>query len=126
MAPYQIKCDLDYLKKNDIFFSIQTDADASNHKNRKIFPICVQYFTIADGITNKIIDFVENADESAKGMSLMVQNSLEKVNLSIGNITSLSADNTNSNFGKKNEKNSLYTNLKEKNHDIIIIRTYNA
>ena len=56
---------MDDLKQHDppLFFGIQTDA--SNHKNMKMFPVCVQYFSLEHGTVTYIIDFFENADESA-------------------------------------------------------------
>lgn len=42
-------------------FSIQTDA--SNKCNRIMFPLAVQYFSPECGVTNKMLDFMENADE---------------------------------------------------------------
>lgn len=42
-------------------FSIQTDA--SNQGNRKMFPFAVQFFSPECGVTNKMLDFIENADE---------------------------------------------------------------
>lgn len=114
MAPHQLSEDIKYIKENNVLFSIQVDA--SNHKNRKMFPICIQYYTMNERVTNKIIDFVENSDETAAGMSSMVQESLNKLSLNLKNVISLSADNTNSNFGKNN---SLYTNLKHQNNEIL-------
>ena len=47
-------------------FSIQTVA--SNKGNKKMFPLAVQYFSPVCGVTNKMLDFMENADESAAGI----------------------------------------------------------
>ncbi|XP_010775704.1 pre-mRNA-processing factor 40 homolog A, partial [Notothenia coriiceps] len=43
-------------------------TDASNKGNRKMFPLAVQYFTPESGVTNKMLDFIENPDESAAGI----------------------------------------------------------
>lgn len=66
MSPFQLEQDLSYLKTKKIIFSIQTDA--SNNKNRKFIPICTQYFSKENGRENKLIDFIENANETALGM----------------------------------------------------------
>lgn len=95
-------------------FAIQTDT--SNRKNVKLFPLCVQYFCKNDGLCNKIIDFYENADETADGMLNAIQNSLNRLRLSFRNVSALSADNTNSNFGSKH---SLYTNIFKVNNTIL-------
>ncbi|GAA6102742.1 uncharacterized protein LOC113746684 [Tachysurus ichikawai] len=61
-------------------FSIQTDA--SNEGNRKMFPLAVQYFRPETGICNKMLDFGENADESA-GIMDYIEQSLDKFGLSL-------------------------------------------
>lgn len=48
-------------------FSIQTDA--SNKGNRKMFPLAVQYLRPESGLCNKMLDFGENADKSAAGIT---------------------------------------------------------
>uniref|UniRef100_H3B0R4 Uncharacterized protein n=1 Tax=Latimeria chalumnae TaxID=7897 RepID=H3B0R4_LATCH len=60
-------------------FAIQTDA--SNKGNHKMFPIAVQFFTPQNGLLNRMIDFVENPDESANGTIKCIINSLENVEL---------------------------------------------
>lgn len=57
-------------------FSIQTDA--SNQGNRKMFPFAVQFFSPECGVTNKMLDFIENADESAAGIVDLIEQSLDK------------------------------------------------
>jgi hypothetical protein len=79
------------LKNGNIFFGIQIDA--SNVKNRKFFPITVQYFDTAKGILNKIINFIENPDETATGMFKSIEKTLLNLNLSFENVSCLSADN---------------------------------
>ena len=100
LAPFVMNNLISYLTSNNVYFGIQTDA--SNRKNRKFFPVCIQYFDKVDGIQNRILDFAENSDESAMGMFNMVQKVLESLKLDIKNVVCLSADNTNSNFGKHN------------------------
>ena len=70
-------------------FSIQTDA--SNKGNRKMFPLAVQYFSPECGVTNKMLDFIENADESAAGIVALTEQSLDKFGLSLDHVTAFSA-----------------------------------
>jgi hypothetical protein len=68
LAPRSVQDFIDVLKdpaKSSNFFSIATDA--SNHKNRKIFPLVVRYFDPLSGIKNTLLDFIEQADETACG-----------------------------------------------------------
>ena len=97
-----------------LLFSIQTDA--SNKGNRKMFPFAVQYFTPESGVTNKMLDFIENPDESAAGIVALLEQSLDKFGLSLDQVTAFSADNTNVNYGIHN---SVYTNLKKKHNDLL-------
>ena len=99
---------MDDLKQHDpsLIFGIQTDA--SNHENLKMFPVCIQYFSLEHGTVTYIIDFFENADESAGGMLTCLKNTLDNLQLDWKRVSCLSADNTNCNVG---EKHSLYINV---------------
>ena len=92
---------MDDLKQHDppLFFGIQTDA--SNHKNMKMFPVCVQYFSLEHGTVIYIIDFFENADESADGMFTCLKNTMDNLQLDWKRVSCVSADNANCNFGEK-------------------------
>lgn len=105
---------VEHLRNNNVFFAIQTDA--SNVKNRKFFPISVQYFDINKGMANKIINFLENPDETALGMYKIIDQTLKNLNLSYNNISAFSADNCNANFGANN---SLFTELRLVNDGLI-------
>lgn len=95
-------------------FSIQTDAQ--NKGNRKVFPLAVQYFRPETGICNKMLDFGENADESAAGIMDYIEQSLDKFGLSLDQVTAYSADSTNVNYGIHN---SVFTNLKKKQKGLL-------
>lgn len=57
-------------------YSIQTDA--WNKGNRKMFLLAVQYFRPETGICNKMLDYGENANESAAGIVDFLEQSLDK------------------------------------------------
>ncbi|XP_047201966.1 uncharacterized protein LOC124855884 [Girardinichthys multiradiatus] len=99
---------------NLLHFSLHTDA--SNKGNWKMFPLAVQFFTSENGVVNKVIDFVENPDESAEGIVKMIQSSLENVGLSLDHVSAFSADNTNVNYGIHN---SVFTKLRDANSEIL-------
>ena len=107
---------MDDLKQHDptLFFGIQTNA--SNHKNMKMFPVSVQYFSLEHGTVTYIIDFFENADESADEMFTCLKNTMDNLQLDWKRVSCLSADNANCNFG---EKHSLYINVRTLNDGII-------
>lgn len=83
--------------QNISFFSVTTDT--SNKGNKKMYPIVVQYFCPQNGCQIKLLDFFEQACETADGISNSVLGTLEKHNLSMSKVSAFSADNTNSNFG---------------------------
>lgn len=116
LAPKAVEEVIKKLKmpQNPLPFSIQTDA--SNKGNRKMFPLAVQFFRADTGITHKLVDFVESADESAKGILSTIQRSLENLGLSLDNVSAFSADNTNVNYGIHN---SVYSKLKQCNANIL-------
>ncbi|CAH2088722.1 unnamed protein product [Euphydryas editha] len=113
LGPHALQTVLDELNQG-VFYCIQSDA--SNRKNIKLFPLVAQYFTVENGIQNKLIDFYENHDESADGMFNAIKNSLTKHNIPMEKISALSADNCNANFGIRH---SLFTNMQTIIPDII-------
>lgn len=119
LAPKIIDDVLQRVKRNDVYFSVQIDA--SNHKNRKFIPLVVQYFSLEKGIQNKLVDFYEVTEETADSLFLYLKKSLQSLGLSFENVTSLSADNTNYNFGCKN---SIYTRMNSENPRIIKANCY--
>lgn len=72
---------LDDLKHHDpsLFFCLQIDA--SNRKNMKMFPLSVQYFNKKYGLRTCLVDFFENANESADGMFEHLKNLMSNLGL---------------------------------------------
>lgn len=90
-------------------------TDTSNKGNKKMYPIGVQYFCLQYGCQIKLLDFFEQACETADGISNSVLRTLEKHNLSMSKVSAFSADNTNSNFGCRR---SAFTLLQSYNKNI--------
>lgn len=100
---------------NPLPFSLQTDA--LNKGNQKMFPLAVQFFTPENGVVNKVIDFVENPDDSAEGIVKTIHSSLDNMGLSLWvYVSAFSADNANVNYGRHN---SVFTKLREGNSGIL-------
>lgn len=117
LAPRSVQDFIDVLKdpaKSSNFFSIATDA--SNHKNRKIFPLVVRYFDPLSGVKNRLLDFIEQADETANATHNLIKSSLDTHKLDIKNLTSYCADNANVNYGKHN---SVFKLLQEDNKNVL-------
>lgn len=114
LGPYAVESVINNLNDEDVFYCLQRDA--SNKKNIKLFPLVVQYFSINNGIQNKLLDFYENSNESADGMFAAIKESMDSYNLSFNQVSGLSADNCNANYGIHH---SLYTNIKKEAPDLI-------
>ncbi|XP_067214547.1 protein FAM200B-like [Linepithema humile] len=88
--------------KNISFVSISTDS--SNHGNKKLFPIVVQYFDhIQGGIQVRMLDLQEINNETAETVTSLIEGVITKHNLN-KKIIAFSGDNTNTNFGGLNRK----------------------
>ncbi|PNF17541.1 hypothetical protein B7P43_G15823 [Cryptotermes secundus] len=96
------------------FFSLATNA--SNRSNRKMFPVCIRYFDPLKGVQNKLLDFVESAEETSMAITGLVLQSLEKHNLDVNTVSSYCADTANANYGKTH---SLYQLLRSKNPNLL-------
>jgi hypothetical protein len=86
LAPRSVHGFIDVLKdpaKSSNFFSIATDV--SNHKHRKIFPLVVRYFDPLSGVENRLLDFIEQADETANVIHNWIKSSLDTHKLDIKN-----------------------------------------
>lgn len=81
-----------------------------------MFPLAVQFFTPEKGVVNRLVDFVENPDESAEGIVNSILSSLENMGLTLDPVSAFSADNANVNYGIHN---SVFTKLKERNSKIM-------
>jgi hypothetical protein len=49
------------------FYSLANDA--SNHGDKKLFPIAVRYWTHKNGVENKVLDFYDDPDETSAGIT---------------------------------------------------------
>ena len=96
------------------YFSLSTDA--SHMKNRKMFPICLQYFTIDSGINKKLLDFVEQNDEKSAEIADMLISNLNDKGLEVKNVSAYSADNASVNYGCQK---SVFTALHSVNNNIV-------
>ena len=81
-----------------------------------MFPVCVQYINKEFGTVNYIIDFLENADESANGMFICLRSTMNNVELDWKRVSCFSADNANCKFGINY---FLYTNILTLNNGIL-------
>ena len=112
LAPQSLKMVLEEM--HDVAFAVATDA--SNHGNRKMFPVAVQYFHCKKGVQNKLIDFYEDPDETAEAVSQKLVDVIANHGLQIQNVSAYTADNASVNYGKNN---SVYRMLTSRNPSIM-------
>jgi hypothetical protein len=112
LSPFSIENHLQNL--SDKKFSIATDA--SNKGNIKLFPVCIQYFSISEGIKNFVIDFYEDSNESSFNIYSNIKKIMISHNLKFENIISYAADNASVNYGIHN---SVFKNFNSENRFIV-------
>ncbi|XP_031329485.1 uncharacterized protein LOC116170636 [Photinus pyralis] len=117
LAPKSIEDVLEDMQVNtDTSSPFSVLSDASNKGNQKLFPVAVRYFSVKNGIQNKLLDFVENNDESSASVTNSIVKSLQKCSLKISDISSYSADNASVNYGVHN---SVFTKLLDLNAELL-------
>jgi hypothetical protein len=97
-------------------FFVSTDASNLKKKNRKMFPVCIQYFCFKTGVNKKLLDFVELNDEHSGEVVEMLQTAIEDCGLDVQNVSAYSADNASVNFGRRK---SVFTGLQSINANIV-------
>uniref|UniRef100_H3ABK6 Uncharacterized protein n=1 Tax=Latimeria chalumnae TaxID=7897 RepID=H3ABK6_LATCH len=70
LAPYSIQKHLDYIKANDLYFSLATDA--SNKGSTKCFPLVLRYFNFEEGIQHFLLDFYSDSHESSQTVAMEI------------------------------------------------------
>lgn len=114
LAPESVRATIETLKDGKLPFSIASDA--SNMKNRKMFPLLIQYFSVKEGVQSRLLDFYEDAKEDASAITTALRNRLDKLGLPLSSVSSYSADNANVNYGRHH---SVYQLLKDHAPNIV-------
>lgn len=76
-----------------------------------MYPVSVRYFSIKSGVTDRLIDFYEDFDETSDGISRKLLQVLEENGLETRNLVSYGADNASVNYGKHH---SVFVSLQAK------------
>uniref|UniRef100_A0A8C6U2L6 HAT C-terminal dimerisation domain-containing protein n=1 Tax=Neogobius melanostomus TaxID=47308 RepID=A0A8C6U2L6_9GOBI len=83
----------------DVTF-VSVAADTSNRKAVKLLPVVIRYFTLTEGVSVKILNFVSLPGETSTLLFNEVERSLSAFGL-MDKVIGFCADNTNTNFGGK-------------------------
>ncbi|ODM87768.1 hypothetical protein Ocin01_18914 [Orchesella cincta] len=85
---------------------INAAVDCSNHKNVKLMPVMIRYFTVPEGVKVRMIDIHSLPGETAEIITTAVLKTLKEFSLS-DKLIGICADNTNTNFGGVNRKGKV-------------------
>ena len=75
LYPFSMELTLSELK-NGVPFSLATDA--SNKGNRKMYPVALQFFSVEEGLSFKILDFYEDPFEDSTSIHKKLSEVLQK------------------------------------------------
>lgn len=115
LGPASIEGTVKYLQSG-VYYSVSTDA--SNHGPIKMFPLVIRYYTPETDVKTCVLDFYDDANETAIAIHNNIVKRLGNFNTDLKNLTSYSADNTNVNFGGKH---SVFKLLQNNNDKIIAV-----
>uniref|UniRef100_A0A914WM39 Uncharacterized protein n=2 Tax=Plectus sambesii TaxID=2011161 RepID=A0A914WM39_9BILA len=117
LAPYSVECLLKELGSQP--FSISTDA--SNHKEIKLFPLVIRYFTASKGVQVRLLDMESLPGEDSTMVANFIAQVLGKHQLQFENLVSFCADNAPVNFGGPQlaGPNNVFKKLQEKKKNLI-------
>lgn len=99
------------------YFSISSDA--TNHGHIKVFPILARFYTVDCGIKNCLLDFYDDADETASAIFTNIKDRLQNLGLDFKNVSAYAADNANVNYGKNH---SVFQLLLKENPKVLPAR----
>ena len=114
LAPYSVQTHVDYIKENELHYSVATDA--SNKGTIKCFPIVLRYFHFEEGVQHALLDFYSDSNETSEAITNQLLSKLEMSGLDVNKMSAYAADNASVNYGKHN---SVYQKLKLAQKDVL-------
>lgn len=72
-----------------------------------MFPLIINYFTLESGITRSVLEVLEQPRETAEHIVAAIRGVLTKNSIDIEQMTSIGADNTNTNYGRNHSVFSI-------------------
>ncbi|EEC03574.1 hypothetical protein IscW_ISCW003255 [Ixodes scapularis] len=79
LTPYAVECIVEKLRPAGRNLPFAPSKDASHKKIKKLFPIAVHFYNVnGAGITDALIDFCEQVDETSGGICELLATSVEK------------------------------------------------
>ncbi|XP_058409245.1 uncharacterized protein LOC131412973 [Diceros bicornis minor] len=112
LAPYSVELILSDLSSNHAFYGISSDV--LNHGNKKVFPLALRYFDLKNGVSNRLLDFYEDFNETSENIKQKIMDMLSKYKLDFAHLSAYSADSADVNFSKFHSVYKLLTKENEK------------
>lgn len=114
LAPFSLETHTDYIKDNELPFSLVTDA--SNKGSTKCFPILLRYFHFEKGVQCVLLDFYSDSQEKSAAITNQLLTKLEGSGLDLNKVSAYTADYASVNYGKHS---SVYQKLKLAQDDML-------
>ena len=94
-------------------------TDTSNHKFTKLFPLIIQYFSLKEGFSSKIVDLISLPNEQSQTLFESIKNTLIKFKIE-DKCIGFGGDNCPVNFGSSNHRgnNNVFARLRFFNENI--------
>ncbi|XP_078542395.1 uncharacterized protein LOC144828172 [Lissotriton helveticus] len=112
LAPLSLQQAQEDLK--DGYFSVCSDA--SNKGNIKLYPLLLRHFNFSFGVAYTLLDFYEDAAETATAIAQQITTKLHNHGLKMEQVAAYCGDNASVNYGRHH---SVYQLLKGANGDIL-------
>nr|KAF6444299.1 hypothetical protein HJG59_008591 [Molossus molossus] len=90
LAPYSVELILSDLTNDHAFYSISSDM--LNHGNKKVFPLALRYFDLKNGVSNRLLDFYDEFNETSENIKQTIVDILSKYKLDFAHLSAYSAD----------------------------------
>ena len=100
LVTYSVELILSSLTNHHAFYSISAASHAPNHGNKKMFFLALRYFDLKNGVSNRLLDFYEDFNETAEIIKQKAVGILPKYKLDLAHLSAYSSDSANANFGK--------------------------
>nr|XP_012606182.1 uncharacterized protein LOC105863530 isoform X1 [Microcebus murinus] len=112
LAPYSVELILSDLTNDHGFYSISSNV--LNHGNKKVFPLALRYFDLKNGVSNRLLDFYEDFNETSENIKQKIVDILSKYKLDFSHLSAYSADSADVNYNKFHSVYKLLTKENEK------------
>src|SRR4029434_8183761 len=106
LCSLQVGLHTDYIKANNLPFSVATDA--SNKGPTKCFPIVLRYLHFEEGVQHALLDFYRDSNETSEAITNQLLAKLEMSGLDMKYMSGYAADNASVNSVSVMENTTVF------------------